>query len=184
KLHFDGAGHRIRHHLRVRTRIVGFDLHHRRGNFRKLGDRQSLHRREAHHHDDDGQDRREDRTVDEKVGDHRPPFTLVSIGVPPEAAPVSAAGTGFTGAPGAILWRPSTTTRSPARSPSSMSHWLPCQLVAWTLRTSTLSPSPTTSTTEPLGPCCTARCGTRMAPVLVYPLTRILTNCPGSMTRS
>ena len=40
------------------------------------------------------------------------------------------AGTGFTGIPGPILWSPSTMTRSPARSPSWTTHWLPCHAVA------------------------------------------------------
>ncbi len=54
------------------------------------------------------------------------------------------------------------------------------QLVAWTSRTSTLSSAPTTLTTDPFGPCCTARWGTRMALIMVYPLMRTFKNWPGS----
>ena len=48
--------------------------------------------------------------------------------------------------PSRSRWNPSTTTRSPLFSPSWMIHWLPTFWPGFTLRVSTLSPSPTTRT--------------------------------------
>src|SRR4051794_25797787 len=41
-------------------------------------------------------------------------------------APGGVQGTGLTGAPGRIFWKPSTITISPAFSPSRITHWPAC----------------------------------------------------------
>src|SRR6267378_3293853 len=63
-----------------------------------------------------------------------------------------------------------------------MRHDPPSQEVATTFRATTLLLSPTTYTNAPFRPCCTARCGTRMALGRLRPSSRTRTNCPGSRT--
>jgi hypothetical protein len=70
KLHFDRACHSIGHHLGASARIVSLDLHHRGRDLWVLGHGQDLHGHKTHHHDHDGEDRGEDRAVDEKAGAH------------------------------------------------------------------------------------------------------------------
>ncbi len=80
ELHFDGARHRIRYHLRARAGIVGIDLDHRRRNFRKLSNWEGLQGHKAYHHDDDGEDRRKDGAIDEKARTHFVCSVLVPVG--------------------------------------------------------------------------------------------------------
>src|SRR5581483_7394728 len=61
-------------------------------------------------------------------------------------AVLSVSGTGFTTRPGATFCTPSTTTRSPALSPSSMIQRLPLHGPGFTSRAVTVSPAPTTYT--------------------------------------
>ena len=84
--------------------------------------------------------------------------------------------TGRTVPSGAIFCAPSTITLSPGRSPFSMIHCVPCQAVAATLRALTLLLSARTYTKGPPSPCCTARCGTRMASLRLRPRRWTLTN--------
>ena len=73
ELHFDGPRHRLGDHFRAGAGVVGVDLYHGRRDLRKLGDGQDIHGCQAHDHDDDGDNRREDRPFDEKGGAHLAP---------------------------------------------------------------------------------------------------------------
>src|SRR6185312_438684 len=70
ELQLDGTGDRFRHDLRAGTGIIGFDLHHRRSDFRKLSDGQGQHRHQPYHHHDDGKNRGKYRSIDEKAEVH------------------------------------------------------------------------------------------------------------------
>src|SRR5881296_3902263 len=164
--------------LRGRARIHRLHLDLGRRERRIAVHRERAEREQPEQHDHDRDDAREDRAPDEDVADLRP----VAHGVL-RAAPLSAAGwyaTARTGDPGATCWRPSTTTRSPAARPCAISHDPPSQAVAITGRVATLSPASSTYTNDPPSPCCTARCGTRIAPGCVSPRSRTRTNWPGS----
>jgi hypothetical protein len=69
-LQLNDTGDGIRHGLSAGTGVIGVDLHDRRGNLRELRDGQGDHCHEADHHDHDGKDRGEDRSIDEKPRAH------------------------------------------------------------------------------------------------------------------
>ncbi len=89
-------------------------------------------------------------------------------------------GTGFTGAPGRIFWKPSTMTCSPAFRPSSTIHCEPTEPPMRTGRGAGLLPSPTTSTVSPLAARVTACCGSSTAPLICPCTSRVRTYMPGS----
>src|SRR6266516_6443535 len=164
--------------LRRRARVHRLHLDLGRRERRVAVYREPAEREQPQQHDHDRDHAREDRAPDEDVANLR----RVAHGVL-RAAAVSAGGwyaTARTGDPGATCWTPSTTTRSPAASPCAISHDPPSHAVAVTLRVATLSPASSTYTNAPPSPCCTARCGTRIAPGCVSPSNRTRTNWPGS----
>src|SRR2546422_357532 len=178
ELLLDRRGHGCRDVLRRGARVHGLHLDLGRRKRRVTVHRERAEREQPQQHDDDRDDAREDRAPDEDVANLR----RVAHGVL-RAALLSAAGwyaTARTGDPGATCWTPSTTTRSPAASPCAISHDPPSHAVAITSRVATLSPASSTYTNAPPSPCCTARCGTRMAPGCCKPSSRTRTNCPGS----
>lgn len=81
----------------------------------------------------------------------------------PAAAGAAASGRALTTVPGRAFCTPSTTTVSPARRPSVISHWSPTRSPVFTGRCSTLPPSPTTETKDLPSNSVTAFCGTTMA---------------------
>ena len=91
KLQFDRARHGFRHDLRTGSRIIGLNLHHRRRDFRKLRDGQGLHRNQSHHDDDDGENRRENRTIDKHTQVHL--CRSISVTTPEEPAALAAGDT-------------------------------------------------------------------------------------------
>jgi len=62
-------GDGLRQHFGAGARIDGLDLHAGRGDLGILRDRQANEGNRADQHDEDGQDRCKDRTVDEEMGD-------------------------------------------------------------------------------------------------------------------
>src|SRR4029077_18572864 len=119
----------------------GRDLNHRRDDLRVLRDRQPRHRDHAQQHRDDRDDHRDERTVDEKAGhDYFPSFAGCAC------AAVAGGAFGETVIPSWIRCRPSTTTRSPGLSPSSMTHIDSTRGPTFTLRNDTLPLSSTTAT--------------------------------------
>src|SRR5207237_431925 len=161
--------------LGVETRVVGGErAHHEDGRLAllhrdpvthdllgqlRLGERDlvlHVHRREVRV--------ARDVEVDRQVHDAGARVRRLEVQQPVEPlAAGSWRATALTGRPGAACWTPSTITRSPVCSPSAISHDPPSQDVATTLRTATLPLSATTYTNAPPRPCCTARCGTRIA---------------------
>ena len=99
---FDGRGDGFSEHFRVRARIHGAHDDGRRCDFGILRDGQLEHRDPAHQHDDDGNDRRENRAANEEVGK----VHFVSSGF------------ASTTTPGRTRNSPSTMTCSPGFSPS------------------------------------------------------------------
>ena len=112
------------------TRVACRDLDLRRRHVRILLDRRDRQRDGAGEHDQERDDRREDRPGNEEVGKHGAPlflssahFAAVAVADTAAAAAGFAAGAvsgvGFTGAFGTTRTRPSTITRSPDLSPCS-----------------------------------------------------------------
>src|SRR5690606_24799060 len=154
-------------------------LHHHLGRHdgRVLLDRKRVHRREPGEHDDDRQDRRENRPVDEEAGDHRPPPLPVASFA---RAPSSAGWPSRTSTPARTLPIPPTTIRSPGFSPSSITWPSSVEAPRLTGRAWARPFSPTTQTGGPGGPSTTAREGTTMASGTTSPSTEIRTNWPGT----
>ena len=123
--------------------------------------------------DDDGDDPREYRAVDEKLRHAvRPAGTVANQRWrerrlrPPALARRSCgavAFTGFalTGMPGPIFCRPETMTWSPSASPLEITQSLPTADVVTTRFCATMPSAPATSTYGPWPSRCTASCGTR-----------------------
>ena len=88
-------------------------------------------------------------------------------------------GFGFTSAPGLTCWRPSTTTVSPAFTPSETTQRSPKRGPIFTVRISALFPAPTTTTWKTPWSSETAFCGTQTAPGSVSETNWILPYCPG-----
>src|SRR3546814_11868768 len=90
---------------------------------RVLLDRQRHHRGEPRQHDDYRQNSGEYRTVDKELRDHRPVSELVPplVAASPSWWSAEFVGdTGRTGSPGRTFTMPSTTPRSPACNPCSL----------------------------------------------------------------
>jgi len=94
------------HHLGAGSGVRALDLDHGRNDVRELGDRDGLERNQSGERDDDRDDDREPRPVDEGCRDHF-------------ASPAGFAGASvaLTAMPGRTFWTPSTTTRSPSATP-------------------------------------------------------------------
>src|SRR5262249_37732885 len=143
ELLLDRRCHRARERLGARAGIGGEDLHRRRRDLGVLRHREELRRHEAGEHDDDGNDAREDRTMNEELR-HQPAFFP------------------WTGVPGRSRTRLSTITLSPLFRPSSTTQSLPIQLPARIGRWVAF-PLSATHTKRPLSFCITAACGTTNA---------------------
>ena len=120
----DGSGYRLRDHVGIGAGEAGRHRDLRRNHLRVLGNRQvhgGQHADEDHHERDDGG---EDRTLDEEV-EHGYFFDVAGAGSAAALRATAAAATGFTGAPGRTLPRPSITIRSPACNPLSTTQSLP-----------------------------------------------------------
>ena len=120
QLDLDRAGDRIRDDLGARARIIGIDLNDRRSNLRELGDGQELDGQQPHDHDHNGDDRCQDRSINEDVRCHS--YPCFGSRRRRGGRRRLSDGTAFTGAPGPIFISPLTTTRSPAFKPASISH--------------------------------------------------------------
>ena len=99
-------------------------------------------------------------------------------------SPPPARGFGATTAPSRTFCSPSTITRSPAFSPSSMTQRLSTRGPTVTLRNVTLLSAPTTAMLWRFCSSCTARCGISRAPFFVSMSNRTRPNWPGRTSRS
>ena len=88
----------------------------------------------------------------------------------------------MTVAPGDRRWPPSTTSWSPGFRPSLTNQLSPCQSPTTSGRCSALPWLFSTQAKWPLAPCCTARCGTRIASGRTPPFRRARTYWLGRST--
>src|SRR5581483_4607292 len=147
--------------------------------------------RGARDHDEGGHDGREQRPVDEEIGDHDPALLLGAAAVVPAGAASAAVLRGaaspsrptsatLTTAPGCTFMIPSTTTRSPAANPPVTTTSLPEAGPSFTGRGAIFESGPTTHTNVPWSRCITARFGITIVPASVTPSIRARTTCPGN----
>src|SRR5207244_2267708 len=135
----------------------------------KLCDRQRLHRHEAREHRDDRDDDGDDGTADEEAGHRQRSSGAVAEGVN---------GVTRTTVPSRVA-APSTTTRAPGCSPSSMTHRLPMRSPTFTVFVLTVLSWPTMRTWNDPWSSFTARCGTSSATVRARVRARTRRYCPG-----
>src|SRR5574338_627334 len=102
---------------------------------------------------------------------------------PAGAWPAVADRGGGDGHPGRRFWRPSTTTRSPARMPVTTAS-VPALASTWTVRMAALLSGSATKTTLPRAPWTMAAWGTTMAPGRVWRAIFTVTKAPGHSTWS
>src|SRR5262249_7107729 len=121
-----------------------------------------------------GEQRGSDRTANERRGDvHRASLCCAIAG----GRDVGCASTTF--APGLTLYWPSTTTRTPAASPSSMIALPSWVTGTWMGFTATESSAFTTYARSPFGPRCTTDSGTVITSRRVPSMSCAFTYCPG-----
>lgn len=136
---FDGRGHVIGHDLRIGTGVRRGHRNLRRRYIRVLRNRELEHGYCTGQGDDDGDHRSEDRPVNAIVGNAHWLFPPSAFAVCPSAELVDEApgiSTIFNGPSGVTLIAPSTTMRSPTRSPLLMNQLSPCQSPTSTTRCS------------------------------------------------
>ena len=128
QLLLDRGGYGLRDGLRIGSRVGGGDPYHGRNDLRILVDGQQRQAYRTDDDDDDGQHRREDGMVEKKVALHHSASRI----------------RGSTFMPCESLWYPSTTIRSPAARPRSITVLLPASGPVSTKRFSTTSSVRTT----------------------------------------
>src|SRR5690606_19003890 len=177
ELLLDDLRHRVFHRLGRGARVAGVDDDRGRGDRRVLGHRQLLDGQRARQHDDDGDDPREDGSVDEETGHGRLPHCAAAAGAA-GAAPASSA---CTATPGRTFCRPSMMMRSPAFTPLVTTQFSPSDCATCTGRATTLLSASTAITSAlPSGSRLSALCGTRIASLRVPCGKRARTYMPGS----
>src|SRR5207245_1835336 len=111
-----------RHDLRARSRIPRAHLDGRRHDLGILGDGQRVEEHPPDDDGDEGDDVREDRMLDEELGDHGAAFLSRGEGL--ASGPGAPSRSGVTGRPGAAFSTPLTTTHSPPVRPVVMTRRL------------------------------------------------------------
>src|SRR5207249_5998488 len=109
----DRGGHRVSYHASGGSRVISRHPHGRGRDLRVLGDRQEGRGDAPEQDDDEGDDPRQDRPVNEEACQHAvTPYLL-------ESETGMSTSLGSTVMPGRIWSRPLTITRSPGCTPSS-----------------------------------------------------------------
>src|SRR5690606_9572683 len=122
----------------ARAGIAGRHRDGRRNDIRILRHRQGEERNDADEDDEDGDDIRQDRPLDEELGDH--------CAVSPASAASSTFICGSIFWPGTAVIRPETMILSSAVIPEVTTRRLPTSWPIWMPRCSTMSSFPATST--------------------------------------
>src|SRR5258708_3797252 len=164
------------------ARVGRADLYRGRCNRGILVDGQLRDGERARQHDDERDDDREDRPVDEELR-HAQFAATGEGGNATGAGAALATSTARTVAPGCTFCMPATITFSPSLSPPSTTQSVPEVRLAWIARSDTLLSAPTTSVVAlPPASRVTPTCGTSTTLSFTPSSMRARTNIPGSST--